>query len=73
MEKLRGPVAANTSKKRLRVFRNKIAVLDMMANKDSQVSLIASSAASNLDFSLIKKFQHTCGSLPSLGQIAQSI
>jgi hypothetical protein len=54
VEKLRGPVAANTSKKRLRVFRNKIAVLDMMANKDSQVSLIASLAASNLDFSLIK-------------------
>jgi hypothetical protein len=54
VEKLRGPVAANTSKKRLQVFRNKIAVLDMMANKDSQVSLIASLAASNLDFSLIK-------------------
>jgi hypothetical protein len=54
VEKLRGPVAENTSKKHLRVFRNKIAVQDMMANKDSQVSLIASLAASNLDFSLIK-------------------
>jgi hypothetical protein len=73
VEKLRGPVAENTSKKHSRVFRNKIAVQDMMANKDSQVSLIVSSAASNLDFSLIKKVQHTCGSFASLGQITQSI